>query len=178
MLRAFHRMSFVPLLGVFLLASCGDGERAFPVRTYNMGEKVELGHINYQVFETQWLTHMGEGADARIPQQRFFLVRVAAINSGGSDLVVPTMTIQDDNGTVYNELSDGTGVPEWAGYLRSVKPALAARGNIIFDAPPRHYKLKITDESGERTAFIDIPLSFGAETPEIVTPGLGKEEKK
>ena len=171
-------MSFMPLLGVLLLSSCGDGERAFPVRTYNMGERVELGHINYQVFETQWLTHMGEGVDARIPQQRFFLVRIAAINSGGADVAVPTMSIQDDSGTVYNELSDGTGVPEWAGYLRNVKPALAARGNIIFDAPPRHYKLKVTDESGERTALIDIPLNFGAETPEIVSPGLGRDQEK
>ena len=170
-------MSFMPLLGVLLLSSCGDGERAFPVRTYNMGERVELGHINYQVFETQWLTHMGEGVDARIPQQRFFLVRIAAINSGGADVAVPTMSIQDDSGTVYNELSDGTGVPEWAGYLRSVKPALAARGNIIFDAPPQHYKLKVTDETGDRAALIDIPLSFGSETPEAISP-LGKDKEK
>jgi hypothetical protein len=177
MLRAFHLTSLMSLLGVLLLSSCGE-ERAFPVRTYNMGEKVELGHINYQVFETQWMPQIGEGAEARIPKQRYFLVRIAAINSGGADVMVPTMTIQDDSGTVYNELSDGTGVPEWAGYLRNVKPALAARGNIVFDAPPRHYKLKVTDESGERTALIDIPLNFGAETPEMVTPSLGDKEKK
>jgi hypothetical protein len=142
-----------------------------------MGEKVELGHINYQVFETQWLTHMGEGADSRIPQQRFFLVRLAAMNSAGGDVVVPTMTITDDSGTAYNELGDGTGVPQYAGYLRTVKPGESVQGNVLFDAPPRHYKLKVTDETGDRAALIDIPLSFGSETPEAISP-LGKDKEK
>jgi hypothetical protein len=178
MLLAFHRLPVVPLLAVFLFSSCGDGERSFPVRTYTMGEKVELGHIHYQVFETQWLTHMGEGAEARIPQQRFFLVRMAAMNSAGGDVVVPTMTIQDDSGTVYNELSDGTGVPQWASYLRTVKAGESVQGNVLFDAPPRHYKMKVTDETGERTALIDIPLSFGSETPEAISPLGGKDKEK
>ena len=56
-------------------------------------------------------------------------------------------------------------------FLRSVKPAESAQGNVVFDAPPRHYKLKLMDETGERSAYIDIPLSFGAETPEMPTPG-------
>jgi hypothetical protein len=143
-----------------------------------MGEKVELGHINYQVFETQWLTHMGEGTEARVPQQRFFLVRLSATNAAGADVVVPTMSVQDDNGNVSNELSDGAGVPQWAGYLRNVKPAESVRGNVIFDAPPRHYKLKLTDESGEKTAYVDIPLNFGSETPETPIPGSDLKEKK
>jgi hypothetical protein len=143
-----------------------------------MGEKVELGHIIYQIFETQWLTHIGEGADQRIPQHRFFLVRLSAVNSGGADVPIPTMTIQDDSGAVYNEISDGTGVPNWAGYLRNVKPAESVLGNVLFDAPPRRYKLKIADESGERGALIDIPLSFSSETPEVPTPGSAAKDKK
>jgi hypothetical protein len=121
------------------------------------------------------MTHLGEGSDARVPQQRFFLVRLSAVNSAGADVSVPGLTIQDDSGNTYNEISDGAGVPQWIGYLRSVKPAESAQGNALFDAPPRHYKLKITDEDNEKTAFVDIPLSFGAETPEILSPAEKKQ---
>jgi hypothetical protein len=159
-----------------LLISCGGEDKpSYPVRTYAMGEKVALGRINYQVFETQWMTHLGEGADTRLPQQRFFLVRMTAGNSGSSDLIVPNLSIQDDNGKTYEELSDGTAVPEYIGYLRSVKPAGDVQGYALFDAPPRHYKLKIMDEEKEKIAYVDIPLSFGAETPDLVTPPEKKQ---
>ena len=161
-----------------LLSSCGDsGDRAFPVRTYNMGENVTLGHIVYVVYETQWLTHIGEGADARVPQHRFFLVRMSALNNSSSDIIVPNFIVEDDSGNTYPELSSGEGVPQYIGYLRNVKPGDAQRGNALFDAPPRHYKMKITDETGEKAAYVDIPLSFAQDTPDLPMPG-GKEGKK
>jgi hypothetical protein len=159
-----------------LLSSCGDSGERFPVRTYNMGERVSLGHIVYVVFETQWLTHMGEGADARVPQHRFFLVRMSAVNSYGSDVIVPNLMLEDDNGITYPELSSGEGVPQYIGYLRNVKPADSAQGNALFDAPPRHYKMKIADETGEKIAYIDIPLNFVSETPDV--PEVGGKDKK
>jgi len=84
------------------------------------------------------------------------------VNSGSGDLIVPNLTIEDDKGNSYAELRDGDGVPDWIGYLRQVKPAESARGNLLFDAPPAHYKLRITDENEENSAYFDIPLSFGA----------------
>ena len=125
-----------------------------------MGERITLGHIVYQVFETQWLTHIGEGADARIPQHRFFLVRLSAVNSPGADVIVPNFTLEDDNGNTYPELSSGEGVPQYIGYLRTVKPAESAQGNALFDAPPRHYKMKIADETGEKIGLRRYPADF------------------
>jgi len=165
----FLRFCFAATVAVSLFTTaCGSDERKFPIRTYNMGERVQLGHIVYLVFETQWMTHIGEGPDARVPQHRFFLVRLSAVNSSNADITVPTFSIQDDAGNTYNEISDGTGVPQWITYLRTVKPAESSQGNVLFDAPPRRYKLKIQDEDGERAALIDIPLNFGAETPDII----------
>jgi hypothetical protein len=156
------------------LAACNDEVR-YPVRTYNMGERVDLGHLVYIVFETQWLTHIGEGPDAKIPQNRFFLVRMSATNSQSSDVMVPNVSVEDDGGHSYTELSTDVGAPQWIGFLRDVKPAESAQGNVVFDAPPRHYKLKVMDETGERIAYVDIPLSFGAETPDMPTPGGARE---
>lgn len=160
-----------------LLSSCGASEeKASPVRTYSMGERAAVGHIVYVVFETQWLTHIGAGADARIPQNRFFLVRLSAVNSLGSDIIVPNFRIEDDSGNTYPELSSGEGVSQYIGYLRSVKPAESVQGNALFDAPPGHYKMRITDETGEKVAYIDIPLSFTSEPTEV--PEMGSKEKK
>jgi hypothetical protein len=135
-----------------------------------MGEKIALGHIIYTVFETQWLTEAGTAPDVRVPQNRFFLVRLSASNSGNSDTIIPSMSVVDDKGTTYQEMQRGDGIPQWIGSLRSVHPAEAAAGNVVFDCPPAHYKLRLTDEDGERAALVDIPLNFINETPEMPVP--------
>ncbi|MBZ5625099.1 MAG: DUF4352 domain-containing protein [Acidobacteriia bacterium] len=167
---------FAAVIAALLGIACGD-KPAYPVRTYPMGDRVELGHIIYTAFETQWLTQIPQEPTPRVPQHRFFLVRLSAVNSSGGDLVVPNLTIQDDHGKSYQELSNGDGVPQWIGFLRQVKPADSLQGYIVFDAPPAHYKLRVTDEDDERVALIDIPLNFGAETPDVPIPGIPKQER-
>jgi hypothetical protein len=167
---------FAVVAAAALLSSCGDGDQPYPVRTFNMGERIALGHINYQVFETQWLTHLGQGADQRIPKGRFFLVRMSVLNSGGADMIAPNLSVEDDSGNSYPEISEAEGVPQYIGFLRSLKPAESVTGNALFDAPPRHYKLKIKDETGEKTAYVDIPLAFVSETPEV--PEVGSRDPK
>jgi hypothetical protein len=169
----FSGFATVALAGI-IFGGCSSTQSAAPPSTYLLGEKVQLGTLSYTVFETQWLTHFGDGPTPRIPENRFFLIRMAAVNGGSQDASIPNLTIEDDKGKTYEELSNGDGVPQWAGYLRSVHPADNVQGNILFDAPPAHYKLKLSDESHTRFAYVDIPLSFGSETPEIPTPGEKK----
>jgi hypothetical protein len=159
--------------GLFL-GGCSSTPATQPPSTFLLGEKVQLGRLSYTVFETQWLTHLGDGPTPRIPENRFFLIRMGAVNGGSQDLPVPNLTIEDDKGKSYDELSNGEGVPQWAGYLRTVKPADTVQGNILFDAPAGRYKLKLRDETSTVFAFVDIPLSFGSETPDVVTPGEKK----
>jgi hypothetical protein len=174
-----RRVPLIPILAAvtaaLVLNACSS--RSLPIRSYVLGEKVGLGHIIYTVYETQWVPQFGDGPDARVPQHRFFLVRMTAVNSGGDDLIVPNVTVEDDKGNSFPELPNGDGVPEWIGYLRKVKPAESAQGNLLFDAPPAHYKLRVTDEDGETSAYVDIPLSFGAEVPPSEVP-LPSEKKQ
>jgi hypothetical protein len=173
-MRLMRPFAFFATVALCVVAgSCSSGEK-FPVRTYQMGEKVTLGPFIYNVFETQWLTHFGEDVTPRLPQHRFFIVRVSILNSGTQELIGPNLSIVDDNGKVYEELQNGEGVPQWIGYLRQLKPADSSTGNLVFDAPPRHYKLKVIDETGDRTALVDIPLSFNAESPQLPNPAEKK----
>jgi hypothetical protein len=157
-------------VGVFLLATSCSPNRTSPIRTFPMGDKVTLGHLIYTVFETQWLTQIGEGAAARVPQHRFFLVRMSITNSGADEVLAPNLTLLDESGPTYGELSNGEGVPKWIGYLRPIKPAETAQGDLLFDVPPKQYKLRITDEAEQIVALIEIPLSFGSDAPELPAP--------
>jgi hypothetical protein len=159
-------------LAALVFGGCSSTPSKPPMSTYLLGEKVQLGRLSYTAFETQWLTHLGEGPAPRVPENRFFLVRMAVTNSGSQDVSVPPLVIQNDKGKTYDELSNGEGVPQWIGYLRTVKPANTLQGNVVFDAPAGHYKLKLADESNSVFGLVDIPLSFGAETPEL--PGAEK----
>jgi hypothetical protein len=159
-----------------VFSGCSSSPASLPLNTYLMGEKVELGRLSYTIFETQWMTHLGDASMPRVPQNRFLLIRLSAVNSGSTDAPFPNVTIQDDHGKVFEEVTNGESVPQWTGYLRTVKSTDSIQGNVVFDAPPAHYKLKILDETGTKAALIDLPLTFGAETPEIVAPGEKKEQ--
>ena len=158
------RSSRLPLLllpAVVLLNGCAGSKSA---RIYDIGSRVEVGHLIYTIFETQWLPQMGAGDNRRVPKHRFFLVRLTVVNSGSEELDVPNMSLVDDQGGVVEEMPDGTDVPQWIGFVRRAKPADSISGNVIFDAEPKHYRLRITDENGEKYAQVDIPLNFNADT--------------
>ncbi len=153
------------ILILLLAAGCAGGPSQ--PHAFAMGEKVELGHIIYTVFETQWMTQLGSGLDAKVPENRFFLVRLSAANSGIAEVLVPAMTVVDDDGKAYAESRNGEGAPNWLGILRQAKPAEAAQGNVVFDVPPRHYKLRLADENEQKTALVDLPLTLTSDAPEL-----------
>jgi Domain of unknown function (DUF4352) len=179
-MRYLRDLMPVALLGLTsVLSSCGDDTSVPPPPTYAMGERVSLGRLVYVVYETQWLTQLGDGADAHVPQHRFFLVRLSAVNGSGKEVIVPNFTIEDDSGNSYPEIGGdrAQGVPQYIGYLRRVKPAESAQGNAVFDAPPRHYKIRLLDEESDKSAYVDIPLSFTSESPEVPQVGNPKDDQ-
>ena len=162
----------VPLaIALLCQTSCSPSrEEQLPSHVYQMGERVSLGHLIYMVFERQWLTQIGEGLDARVPQNRFYLVRLSALNNGGSAAFLPTVSLLDDSGTAYSEIDNGDGVQEFIGPLHELAPAETVQGNLVFDVPPKHFKLKLSDEDGKQIGLVEIPLSFDADSPDVTAP--------
>jgi hypothetical protein len=166
-LRAFLGGALV----VCLAAWSGCAPAQVPeAKAHRMGERVPVGSFVYNVFDDQWKTELGEGSDARIPKDRFFLVHMSVLNGGSADFLVPTLTLVDDSGQSYTELSNGDQAPSWLGFLRRVKPAETLQGDIVFDVTPRHYRLRVGDENDQKHEEVDIPLSFSDQTPEIPQP--------
>lgn len=129
-------------------------------KVYQAGEKAEHNGLTYSVVDVQILPRLGDEANPRVPQHRFVIVQVSVSSSGNQALPVPAMYLVDDDGKVYPELADGVGVPKWMGVIRNVDPAQTEAGQILFDAPAAHYKLRLTDDTDEDDVFVDIPLNF------------------
>ena len=154
-------------LPIVLAAFSGCAPAVAPeAKVHRMGERVTIGSLVYNVFDTQWKAQLGEGTEARIPKDRFLLVRVSVVNGGAADLMVPTITLVDDSGQSYTEITTGDQVPSWIGFLRRVRPAETLQGNTAFDVPPKHYLLRVTDENSQKIEEIDIPLTF-SDTPDM-----------
>jgi hypothetical protein len=154
----------------WLLCACSSARPVAVDRVHRMGEPVAVGPLIYTVIDTEWLNQMGEGATARVPQNRFLLLRLSVTNSGASNSGVPGMTLVDASGKTYTELTDGHGVSEWLGYLRTVSPAQTERGHVLFDVPTGAYRLRVTNDAEpgtEKAELIEIPLQLSPSLPNL-----------
>jgi hypothetical protein len=166
-MRSSH---LIPVALAACLLSCSSEEKTEAPHTYQLGERVPAGHMIYTVFERQWHTEFGSGPDARLPQNRFYLLRISVVNSGSSGAIIPKTELVDDSGVSYPESADGEGVQDWIGNTRQVSPSDTAQGYILFDVPPKHYKLKVLGEEEKQLALVDIPLTFDSDVPDVTTP--------
>jgi hypothetical protein len=125
---------FLPIILLFAALS-GCANRGNSSRTdYQMGERVTLGPLTYNVVETAWRSQLGDAFKVRIPEQRFLLVTISVTNGGGSDVSVPLLTLENHNGQSFRESDSGEGVDNWFGLLRNLNPAQTQQGRILFDS--------------------------------------------
>jgi hypothetical protein len=128
---------------------------------YAAGDKATVGPLIYNVTDTEVADKLGDDPNnERTPQDRFVMVRVSVSNSSPDDQSIPAMTLVDDGGHSYTELSDGTGVAAWLGVVRKVGPTQTETGVVLFDAPTKHYRLRLNDAFDEKEIAIDVPLNF------------------
>jgi Domain of unknown function (DUF4352) len=147
-------------VAAFFAGSCSNSDKK-KSQIYPVGEKATVGHLVYNVIDTQVMTQLGEDpTTARTPQNRFYVMTVSVSNSSSDDLPIPGLTLVDDAGKEYPEAADGTGLSNWLGVVRRVSAAQTEQGNILFDAPAQHYRLRLTDETDSQEVSIDVPLTY------------------
>ena len=139
------------------------------VRVVPAGEKAVAGHLTYNIVDSQILNQLGDPTVPRVPKERFIMVQVAVTNASNVDNPIPAIELVGDSGKIYDELTDGAGVTNWLGIIRHVGAGQTERGNVVFDAPAAHYKLKLSDESTENEILADLPLSYTHERMDDVS---------
>ena len=149
------------LIVVALLATACSSVPKKESQVFPAGEKVTVGPLVYSVIDSQVLTQLGDNpATARTPQNRFYVMTISVSNSSSEDTPVPGLTLVDDSGKEYPEAADGTNVPNWLGIVRKAGGAQTEQGNVLFDAPAQHYRLRLTDETDAKELSIDVPLTY------------------
>jgi Domain of unknown function (DUF4352) len=159
--------TLVALLLPMLLVAGGCNKETSTRLDYQMGEKILLGPLTYNVIQSTWKNELGEGFKIRSPQQRFLLIMVSVTNGGGKEVALPLFSLENDRGQSIPESENPEGVPNGIGILRTVAPAQTLQGNLLFDTGLASYKLKLTDggEPGaEKNAWVAIPLRMDVDT--------------
>jgi Domain of unknown function (DUF4352) len=148
------------VIAALSLAACSPSPTKKDAKLYAAGEKATIGLLTYSVVDAAYLPLLGDDpANPRTPRNRFVVVDVSVTNGGSSDTNIPPMTLIDDSGQTYPELGDGAGVPRWLGVVRKVGNAQTESGQVLFDAPAKHYRLRITEELDDDVS-IDIPFTL------------------
>ena len=164
-LRIPYFLTLTPLAACLLLAGCSELSNS-AAKLYHMGERVEAGALVYTVLEAEWQPQLGEGANARVPQQQFLMLRLSVTNSGIREVDIPRLRVVGAGGESSDELTDGDRVPNWLGMLRSLKPADTIDGRILFDVPRLDYKLEVSEDAFDPeqkiVALVEVPLSFAS----------------
>ena len=135
---------------------------------FAMGERVPVGQMTYSVVESEWKAQLGESFKTRTPENRFLLIKLSVTNGTGQDASIPLLTLEASNGQTYRELSDGEGVVNWFGLLRTISPGQTQQGAIVFDVPLTSFKLRVPDISDpglERYVTVQIPLRLDSDLP-------------
>jgi hypothetical protein len=167
------RSAFIALSLALTAAGCSSSQK--PATTvYAAGDKATIGPLVYSVIDTEVTQQVGDDPKSpRTAQERFYLIRVSVTNASSDEQPIPTMTLVDDAGKSYTELADGSGVPNWLGVVRRVGPTQTEQGVVIFDAPTKHYRLRLNDALDEREIAIDVPLNFVHEQLRNVDTDVG-----
>ncbi len=132
-------------------------------KVYQMGEPVKTGPLVYTVLDTEWFDQIGDLASPRLPRNHFLSVRISVTNAGPATVGVPLLTIANSHGVTFSEIDDAKDLPEWLGYVRSVRPAETLHGRLLFDAPTGDYSLKVADDAdpeNQSSATIRMPLEL------------------
>lgn len=143
-----------------LLAGCG-GSGASTVNA-KLGEAIALGGIEHTILGAEWRTSIGQGTESRVPSQQFLVLKLAVANKDSATAEIASLRLVAANGQEYEELADGSGLPDWLGLVRSLSPRESRQGTVLFDAPRAVYTLKLTehtiDGDDANVALVEIPI--------------------
>ncbi len=162
----------VPFAIACLLLGNGCSKPTPAKAEFRIGDAAAAGPLTYTVTEARWVSQLEGFPTPRLAERNFLLLHVTVTNSGGSDVSVPFFKLENSNGDVYDESTDGNGVNRWFGVIRRLGPAQSQDAWVLFDVPTNSYKMRVTDGKyeNEHIAYISIPLSMQTDTTPVQAP--------
>lgn len=162
--------TLAPALVLLVAVAC---KRPTPTKLeFHLGDPATAGPLTYNVVEAKWRNQLDAFPSARVPERNFLLVRVVITNSGGTEMGIPFLKVENSNGDVFTESENGAGVDNWLGLIRRISPAQTEDGWLLFDVPTNTYKLRVSDGAieNEHVAYISMPLSMQTDAEPAKVP--------
>jgi hypothetical protein len=148
----------------------------------SMGSVAAVGGLKYTVFQSEWRESLDSAQGARTPKHKFLLLQLAVENTSTEENGIPMFRLVNEKGEEFDEESNGNGVTDWLGFLRTAKASATERGSVVFDVPQTGYKLRVSsggsDPEKEKTALIEIPLRVEVDSAPVAMPMEGVPGKK
>jgi hypothetical protein len=116
------------------------------IRTYNMGETVNIGYTSYRVNNAWWSDKLSDNQfiDKKADASWLF-ISLSVRNDDKKPRTIPPFKLIDSSGAQYQTSSKAWAVDGHIGALESLNPDVTKNGLIIFDVPQsRKYRLKIS----------------------------------
>jgi hypothetical protein len=151
--------------------SCG-GSRSSEL-IWRAGERVRVGPLTYSLIQADWNRQWTREGQPLLAQNRFVVVHLSITNAANNEIAVPLLTLEDEKGNVFQEITEVGPLPEWIGLLRTIGPSDTLTGTIVFDVEPSNYRLRVTDggePDREVTALIEVPLRLADGTTATPLP--------
>lgn len=162
------------LIALAVAPACKTGTTGSAEQTVSMGSTVAVGGLKYTVFQAEWKESLDSPQGARTPKNRYLLLHLAVENTTTEETGIPMLRLVNDKGEGFDEESNGNGVSDWLGFLRTAKPSSTERGTVVFDVPQTGYKLRVSsggdDPEKEKTALIEVPLRIDVDTQQAPLP--------
>jgi hypothetical protein len=148
----------------------------------SMGSIAAVGGLKYTVFQSEWRESLDSPQGPRTPKHKYLLLHLAVENTSTEETGIPMFRLVNEKGEEFDEESNGNGVTDWLGFLRTSKPSATERGAVVFDVPQTGYKLRVSsggdDPEKEKTALIEIPLRVEVDSAPTPLPMEGAPGKK
>jgi hypothetical protein len=71
------------------------------VLVYGQGYDVQVGHLGYKVFSSQWASSLPDSVDYQPPQSKYLVIELGMINNDRVPRTIPSFALLDP--TVRNE---------------------------------------------------------------------------
>lgn len=166
-----ERMSrpIITALAAVLVSICfACGVSSKMTKPVAMGSKVQAGALIYTVLDVEWADDLTADGASRVPEKRFAIVRLNISNAGSRPVDVPLMSMVNTQGAAFLEQTEGKGVEEWWGILRTVNPGETLNRRILFDVAAGDYNLRLSDggdSESETFRYVSLPYRLRESSP-------------
>ena len=152
------KLLIIFILGLVLLNGCGanpeigkiepmiEQKQETPVKTYNIGESINLDYLTYKVHKAESFTKMGTSMMKKETNGKFIKLYLSILNKAKEtkQIFSPRFTLIDSQDRQFDQAVEATlYIKDFILFGEQLQPGLPLEGAIVFELPKDANNLKL-----------------------------------